>query len=142
MEAHKKNECMTEEILNFMENRPKNKNLIEDCDRTDSLIEVKVKEAKDEYLQRSCIETEQLQWKHDDIHIHKKIKMACGYYGNGPNIVGHNITAKARILWPHAARTKIQVFTNNRDGGSSRKILVQELPEIVWPQYGSVFSDC
>lgn len=98
-----KKEWMTQEILTLMEQRRKYKNRnTELYNQTHRLIKVKIKEAKEKWLQNCCEEIEELQRKHDDFNLHKKIKLMAGtqrkqlpeMLQDGNNIIITNIEDK------------------------------------------------
>lgn len=73
---------MTEEILSLMEKRRRCK-----CQgdhnnykRLQKLIRIRVRRAKNEWLKGECEELEELQSKHDEFNLHKKLKEVSGVY--------------------------------------------------------------
>ena len=71
----KKQEWMTDEILHMMEERRKLKGRnVNEYNKLHKSILRKIKEAKETRLTEKCMEIENLQQKHDDFNMHKKIK--------------------------------------------------------------------
>ncbi|KAF2901560.1 hypothetical protein ILUMI_04627 [Ignelater luminosus] len=71
----KKQEWMTDEIIDLINVRRdlKNKNEAE-YGRIYKLIRKKINEAKQKWMQEKCKEIKALQKKHDEFHMHRKIK--------------------------------------------------------------------
>ncbi|XP_030767667.1 uncharacterized protein LOC115891355 [Sitophilus oryzae] len=77
----KKNEWMTDEIIELMRLRREAKTT--ENNRYKSIhreIQKKVKETKEHWLNEKCTEIEQLQKVHDSFNIHKKVKEITGNY--------------------------------------------------------------
>lgn len=80
-ERKKKNAWITEEILELMDERREQKNKDEQKYREiQKKIKKAVKKAKEEYYLKSCEEIEGLIEKHDEFHLHKKLKETAGIY--------------------------------------------------------------
>lgn len=73
---------MTDEILLLMDERRKHKNEADDnmYRHIQRLIRSKIRVAKNEWLKRECAEIEQLQNRHDNLNLHKKLKETAGIY--------------------------------------------------------------
>ena len=75
----KKQPWMTEGILELMEERRKHRNKNDLTYREiNKIINKKIKEAKELWLQNECMEIESLEKKHDTFNLHKKIKAVTG----------------------------------------------------------------
>ncbi|XP_030751542.1 uncharacterized protein LOC115879046 [Sitophilus oryzae] len=75
----KKQQWMTEEILDLMEERRKHRNKNERTyKKINNKINKEIKEAKEQWLQIQCREIEALEQKHDTFNLHKKIKTMAG----------------------------------------------------------------
>jgi len=71
----RKHEWMTDEILQIMDERRKQKGVDEkEYKRLHVKIKRKIREAKNEWLRKQCEEIEHLQAIHDDFNLHKKFK--------------------------------------------------------------------
>jgi len=79
---NKKQRWMTDEILLLMDERRKHKNEADGSRyrNIQRLIRSKIRIAKNVWLKRECAEIEQLQNRHDDLNLHKKLKETAGIY--------------------------------------------------------------
>lgn len=73
-EKKKKNDWMTDEILDLFERRRESKNNPERYKEIDRTVNRKIKEAKEKWLREKCQEIEELERKHDSFNMHKKVK--------------------------------------------------------------------
>lgn len=131
----KRKEWITPEILELMERRRtiKNKNP-NTYKRINQEIENKIKLAKEKWLQENCEEIERLEAMHDDLNLHRKIKMMTGTMKKKNNI---NITNEHNKLildieekkqtWENYIK---QLFNDNR-GDIYPRVLSQEGPQIL-----------
>ncbi|XP_060531503.1 uncharacterized protein LOC132705089 [Cylas formicarius] len=69
-------EWMTGEILNLMDSRRECKaaNDINKYRRLNRIIRIKIKSAKEHWIEARCSEIEELQGRHDHFNLHKKVK--------------------------------------------------------------------
>lgn len=71
----KKQEWITDEILQIMEDRRKQRGINDtEYKRLHKLLKRKIRDAKNEWLLKQCEELEHLQAIHDDFNLHKKLK--------------------------------------------------------------------
>ncbi|XP_070167773.1 rRNA methyltransferase 2, mitochondrial-like [Polyergus mexicanus] len=86
----RKQRWMTDEILLLMDKHRKYKNDNNNNNNNNNnyiniqrQIRSKIRIAKNEWLKRECAEIEELQNKHDEFNLHKKLKEAAGLYKGG-----------------------------------------------------------
>lgn len=77
-----KQSWMTDEILSFMDERRKFKNLAnkDSYQKVQKLIKAKIRIAMNEWLKHECETIEKLQTRHDDFNLHKKMKEMAGIH--------------------------------------------------------------
>lgn len=74
----KKQEWMTQEIINLMDERRKHKTNPTVYKQINKIIRKKCREAKENWMAAKCQEIEQLQVKYDTFNVHKKVKEMTG----------------------------------------------------------------
>lgn len=79
LNKHKKEDWMTDEILELMNERRKYKTMNNTrYKQLQSQIRRKIREAKETYFSERCNEIEELQSKYDNFNLHKKVKELAG----------------------------------------------------------------
>ncbi|KAK9888966.1 hypothetical protein WA026_004250 [Henosepilachna vigintioctopunctata] len=85
----KREQCMTDSILELMEERRQHKNRenVRYRELHRKVIRA-IKEANERWLQEKCVEIEILQKKYDNFNLYEKLKEATGRYRRrGPRII-------------------------------------------------------
>ncbi|XP_050514333.1 craniofacial development protein 2-like [Diabrotica virgifera virgifera] len=111
MQRHKKQQWMTDEILELMEQRRKLKDNKTKYKEKQKLIKQKIKVAKEKWMEDKCKELEKLNEKDDTFNMFKKVREVAGlYYKKTP----HTITDSSgkMIIDEHEIRTTWYNYIN------------------------------
>ena len=76
----KRSQWITDEILDLMETRRGLKRRTTEYRTANREIKRKIREAKNEWMEKECKEIEELQEKHDSFNVHRKVKELSGIY--------------------------------------------------------------
>ncbi|XP_030747721.1 craniofacial development protein 2-like [Sitophilus oryzae] len=106
---NKKQKWITNEILLLMDERRKAKNNKDKYRDLQRQIRSKIRIAKNEWLKKECREIEQLQHKHDDFNLHKKLKETAGVFNENNQIVLND--NEKRQIWEEYVE---KLFSDNR----------------------------
>lgn len=94
----KKNKWMTDEILELIDKRRTFKNKNEERYKdTNKIIRRKIKQAKEDWLDKKCSEIEELDRKHDTMNLHKKVKEGTGLIRTTQK--GNLTDCSGKVIW-------------------------------------------
>lgn len=95
-DQRKKKSWMTEEILNLMEQRRKQKQHPDKYKKIQKNIRKKIREAKENELKEQCEEIEFYQSRYDDFNVHRKVREATGRFRK--KVCGKLIDEHGRLI--------------------------------------------